>query len=127
MIERITAPGAPAPQGPYSHAVRAGDYIYVSGQAALDPATNKFVVGTIAEETRRTIGNIESILSAAGATLADVVKCSVFLADIRDFAEMNEVYNEYFGKAKPARTTVQAVLPGKGIKVEIDCIAYKPV
>ena len=126
MIERITAPGAPAPQGPYSHAVRAGDFIYVSGQAALDPATNTFVVGTVAEETRRTIGNIESILKAAGATLADVVKCSVFLSDIRDFAEMNEVYNEFFGQAKPARTTVQATLPGKGIKVEIDCVAYKP-
>ncbi len=126
MIERITAPGAPAPQGPYSHAVRAGDFIYVSGQAALDPATNQFVVGTVAEETRRTIGNIESILQAAGAGLADVVKCSVFLSDIRDFAEMNEVYNEFFGQAKPARTTVQATLPGKGIKVEIDCVAYKP-
>ena len=126
MIERITASGAPTPQGPYSHAVRAGDFIYVSGQAALDPATNTFVVGTVAEETRRTIGNIESILKAAGATLADVVKCSVFLSDIRDFAEMNEVYNEFFGQAKPARTTVQATLPGKGIKVEIDCVAYKP-
>ena len=126
MIERITAQGAPAPQGPYSHAVRAGDFIYVSGQASLDPATNTFITGSVEDETRRTIGNIESILKSAGATLADVVKCSVFLADIRDFAEMNAVYDEYFGAAKPARTTVQAVLPGKGIKVEIDCIAYKP-
>lgn len=126
MIERITAQGAPAPQGPYSHAVRAGDFIYVSGQASLDPATNTFVIGTVADETRRTIENIQSILAAAGAELGDVVKCSVFLADIRDFAEMNEVYGEFFGAAKPARTTVHAVLPGKGIKVEIDCIAYKP-
>ncbi|MBI1353204.1 MAG: deaminase [Acidobacteria bacterium] len=126
MIDRITAPGAPAPQGPYSHAVKAGGFIYVSGQAALDPQTNKFVIGTVAEETRRTIENIKSILAGAGADLGDVIKCSVFLSDIRDFAEMNEVYNEYFGAAKPARTTVNAVLPGKGIKVEIDCVAYKP-
>lgn len=126
MIERITAEGAPSPQGPYSHAVKAGDFIYVSGQASLDPATNQFVVGTVADETRRTIGNIESILKSAGAGLEDVIKCSVFLSDIRDFAEMNAVYEEYFGKAKPARTTVQAILPGKGIKVEIDCVAHKP-
>lgn len=126
MIERITAPGAPAPQGPYSHAVKAGGFIYVSGQASLDPKTNQFVVGTVAEETRLTIENIKSILSGAGADLSHVIKCSVFLSDIRDFAEMNEVYNEYFGDAKPARTTVNAVLPGKGIKVEIDCVAYKP-
>lgn len=126
MLERIIAPGAPQPKGPYSHAVRAGDFIYVSGQAAINPQTNEFEVGTVAQETRRTLDNIRSILQAAGAGIEDVVKCSVFLTDVRDFAEMNEVYNEYFGKAKPARTTVQAILPGRGIKVEIDCVAYKP-
>ena len=126
MIDRITAAGAPSAQGPYSHAVKAGGFIYVSGQACLDPKTNTFVTGTVQEETRRTIENIQAILEAAGATLADVIKCSVFLSDIRDFAEMNAVYDEYFGEAKPARTTVQATLPGKGIKVEIDCVAYKP-
>jgi 2-iminobutanoate/2-iminopropanoate deaminase len=127
MLERIIAPGAPEPKGPYSHAVRAGDFVYVSGQAAIDPKTNEFEIGTVAQETRRTLDNIRSILQAAGASIEDVVKCSVFLTDVRDFAEMNEVYNEYFGKAKPARTTVQAILPGKGIKVEIDCVAYKPL
>jgi 2-iminobutanoate/2-iminopropanoate deaminase len=127
MLERIIAPGAPTPKGPYSHAVRAGDFVYVSGQAAIDPKTNEFEVGTVAQETRRTLDNIRSILQAAGASLDDVVKCSVFLTDVRDFAEMNEVYNEYFGKAKPARTTVQAILPGRSIKVEIDCVAYKPL
>ena len=126
MIDRLTAPGAPTPRGPYSHAVRAGDFIFVSGQAALDPKTNQFQIGTVEEETRRTIENIESILTAAGADLGDVVKCSVFLSDIRDFQAMNGVYEEYFGKAKPARTTVQATLPAQGIKVEIDCVAYKP-
>jgi len=126
MLERINAPGAPQPRGPYSHAVRAGDFIYVSGQVALDPKTNEFAIGTVAQETRRTLDNIRSILEAAGADLEDVVKCSVFLTDVRNFAEMNEVYNEYFGKAKPARTTVQAVLPAVGVKIEIDCVAYKP-
>lgn len=127
MIERITAEGAPQPQGPYSHAVRAGDFIFVSGQAALNPQTNQFEPGTVADETRMTINNVRSCLRGAGADLADVVKCSVFLADIRDFQEMNAVYEEFFGDAKPARTTVHAILPGKGIKVEIDCIAYKPL
>ena len=126
MIERITAPGGPAPQGPYSHAVKAGGFIYVSGQAALDPVTSELKGGTVGEETRRTIENIQAILQGAGATLEDVVKCSVFLSDIRGFAEMNEVYNEFFGAAKPARTTVQATLPANGLKVEIDCVAYKP-
>jgi 2-iminobutanoate/2-iminopropanoate deaminase len=127
MLERITAPGAPQPRGPYSHAVRAGDFIYVSGQVAIDPKTNEFQIGTVAEETRRTLENIRSILQAAGAGLEDVVKTSVFLTDVRNFAEMNKVYEEYFGNAKPARTTVQAVLPAVGVKIEIDCVAYKPV
>lgn len=123
-IERVTAKDAPNPQGPYSHAVRAGGFIYVSGQAALDPDSSKPINGTVAEETHRTIRNIQAILEASGANLDDVVKCSVFLSDIRDFAQMNAVYAEYFGGAKPARTTVQAVLPAAGLKVEIDCIAY---
>ena len=123
-IERVTAPGAPNPQGPYSHGVRARGFLYVSGQAALDPATSQSMPGTVGEETRRTIENIKAILEAGGATLQDVVKCTVFLADIRDFAAMNAVYAEYFGHAKPARTTVQASLPAAGLQVEIDCIAY---
>ena len=123
-IERVTARDAPNPQGPYSHAVKAGGFIYVSGQAALDPETSKPINGTVAEETRRTLENVKAILAASGASLADVVKCSVFLADIRDFQAMNEVYAEYFGEAKPARTTVQSTLPASGLKVEIDCVAY---
>jgi 2-iminobutanoate/2-iminopropanoate deaminase len=126
MIERIVSPEAPEPRGPYSHAVRAGDFIYVSGQVAINPKTNQFEPATVADETRRTIENIRAILQAAGADLADVVKCSVFLADIRDFAAMNEVYAQFFGEAKPARSTVQATLPAPGMKVEIDCVAYKP-
>jgi len=127
MLERILAPGAPNPRGPYSHAVRAGDFIFVSGQGPIDPVTNEIHSGDAATETRKTLENIQNILSAAGAGMSDVVKCSVFLTDIRDFAAMNQVYAEFFGDTKPARTTVQAVqLPAHGIRVEIDCVAYKP-
>jgi 2-iminobutanoate/2-iminopropanoate deaminase len=126
MLERLIAPGAPQPRGPYSHAVRAGDFIFVSGQGPIDPVTNEFRLGDVASETRATLENIRSILKAAGAELGDVVKCGVFLADIRDFAAMNAVYSEFFGDIRPARTTVQAALPAQGSKVEIDCVAYKP-
>lgn len=126
MIERFLMPGAPAPRGPYSHAVRAGDFIFVSGMVSVDPATNEFSFGDIRHETRTAIENVKRILEGCGASLSDVVKCSVFLEDRNDFAAMNEVYAEFFGSAKPVRTTVQVVLPAERIKVEIDCIAYKP-
>ena len=126
MIERLTPHGSPAPRGPYSPAVRAGDFVFVSGQLPIDAASNRIVSASVAEQTRQTIENLKTVLSAAGAGLADVVKCSVFLADIRDFAAMNEVYAEFFGEAKPARSTVQAVLPSSEARVEIDCIAYAP-
>ena len=126
MIERLTPHGSPAPRGPYSPAVRAGDFVFVSGQLPIDAASNKIASASVAEQTRQTIENLKTVLSAAGAGLADVVKCSVFLADIRDFAAMNEVYAEFFGEAKPARSTVQAVLPSSEARVEIDCIAYAP-
>ena len=126
MIERLTPHGSPAPRGPYSPAVRAGDFVFVSGQLPIDAASNKIASASVAEQTRQTIENLQTVLSAAGAGLADIVKCSVFLADIRDFAAMNEVYAEFFGEAKPARSTVQAVLPSSEARVEIDCIAYAP-
>jgi len=126
MLQRIIAPGAATPRGPYSHAVRAGDFIYVSGQGPLDPATNQFKFGDVGSETRQTLENIRTILHACGAELQDVIKCSVFLTDIKDFAAMNVVYAEFFGEIRPARTTVQATLPGRDTKVEIDCVAYKP-
>jgi 2-iminobutanoate/2-iminopropanoate deaminase len=127
MIERIFTPGAPAPRGPYSPAVRAGDFIFVSGQVPIDPMTGETVSGDVKAETRRVLENIRINLGGCGATMADVVKCQVFLADIKDFAAMNEVYTEFFGESKPARTTVQAgALPLVGSKVEIDAVAYKP-
>ena len=125
MIERLTPPGSPAPRGPYSPAVRAGDFIFVSGQLAVDPATNQYVPGDIGQETRMTLENIRRILEGAGATVSDVVRAGVFLADGSEFARMNEVYAEFFGDAKPARTTVVCKFAAD-IRVEIDCIAYSP-
>ncbi len=126
MIERITPPGVPAPKAPYSPAVRAGDFIFVSGQGPNDVVTNQMSYGDIKHETRIVLNNIKRILEGCGASMADVVKCSVFLSDGKDFAAMNEVYGEFFGADKPARTTVEAQFAMPPMKVEIDCIAYKP-
>jgi 2-iminobutanoate/2-iminopropanoate deaminase len=126
MIERLSPPGVATPRGPYSPAVRAGGFIYVSGQIPIDPVTNQTVLGDVKAETRQVLSNIQRILEGCGATMADVIKCGVFLADVKDFAAMNEVYAEFFGEAKPARTTIAvAALPLQGAKVEIDAVAYK--
>ena len=126
MIERIIPPGVPVPKAPYSPAVRAGDFIFVSGQGPNDPATNQMSFGDIQHETRIVLNNIKRILEGCGASMADVVKCSVFLSDGKDFAAMNAVYAEFFGNDKPTRTTVEAKFAVPQMKVEIDCIAYKP-
>ena len=105
--------------------MRAGDFIFVSGQGPVDPATNEMRLGDIRHETHIVLTNIQRILDGCGATIADVVKCSVFLADGTDFAAMNEVYMEFFGADKPARTTVACRFANRDMKVEIDCIAYK--
>ena len=126
MIERITPPGVPKPRGPYSPAVRAGDFIFVAGQGPVDVVTDKMSFGDIKHETGIVLNNIKRILEGCGASIADVVKCSVFLKDGKDFAAMNEVYAEFFGDQKPARTTVEAKFAQPDMKVEIDCIAYKP-
>jgi 2-iminobutanoate/2-iminopropanoate deaminase len=117
----------PKPRGPYSPFVRAGDFIFVSGQGPIDPATNQYSFGTIQHETGLVLNNIKGVLAQAGATPADVVKCSVFLSSGKDFAAMNEVYAEFFGETRPARTTVEAQFATPEMKVEIDCIAYKPI
>jgi 2-iminobutanoate/2-iminopropanoate deaminase len=125
MIERLSPPGSPEPRGPYSPAVRAGDFIFVSGQGPIDPATNQYSFGDIQYETRLTLQNVQRILEGCGASMADVVKCSVFLRDGRDFTAMNAVYTEFFGAHKPARTTAETGFANPTMKVEIDCIAYK--
>ncbi|MBI1898466.1 MAG: RidA family protein [Acidobacteria bacterium] len=126
MIERLTPTGLPSARGPYSHAVRAGDFIFVSGQGPIDPATNEFSYGDIRHETRLVLGNVRRILEGVGASMSDVVKCSVFLRDGRDFSAMNEVYAEFFGDQKPARTTVETRFANPRMNIEVDCIAYKP-
>lgn len=126
MIERITPPGVPVPRGPYSPAVRAGDFLFVAGQGPVDPATDQMAYGTIESETRIVLGNIQRILEGCGASMKDVVKCSVFLRHAEDFGRMNAVYAEVFGNDKPARTTVACAFADAKMLVEIDCIAYKP-
>jgi 2-iminobutanoate/2-iminopropanoate deaminase len=111
-----------APLGAYSQGIRAGDFVYVAGQGPIDPATGQIAGETIEEQVRLTIQNVQAVLEAAGATTADVVKATVHLADIGDFQRFNAVYTEFFPDPKPARTTVQSVMPG--IKVEIDVVAY---
>lgn len=107
--------------GAYSDGVIVGELLFVSGQASVDFTTSKFVLGTIEEETTRTLQNIKAIVEAAGAGMNDVVKCTVHLADMADFDRYNKVYAGFFNGIRPARTTVQSVL-AEGLKVEIDCI-----
>ena len=107
--------------GAYSDAVQVGEFLFVSGQAAVDFKSSTFVLGTIEEETTRTLDNVKAIIEAAGGTMENIVKCTVHLSDINDFNKYNAVYAEYFNDVKPARTTVQSVL-AEGIKVEIDAI-----
>ncbi|MES2373354.1 MAG: Rid family detoxifying hydrolase [Bacteroidota bacterium] len=107
--------------GAYSDGVVVDGYLFVSGQAAVDFRTSRFILGTIEEETHRTLGNIKAIIEAAGGTMDQVVKTTVHLSDINEFDRYNNVYAQYFTGIKPARTTVQSVL-AEGIKVEIDCI-----
>ena len=121
MRKVIHTPDAPAPKGPYSPAIVADGFVFVAGQASINPKTGEFEYGDIKSETRRTLENIRIILEAAGSSLKDVVRVGVFLANLEDFAAMNEVYNEFFPEDQPARTTVGVELPR--IKVEIDCIA----
>jgi 2-iminobutanoate/2-iminopropanoate deaminase len=126
VIERPELTGSPEAQGPYSPVVRVADLLFVSGQGPIDSATNQFALGSIQQQTRLTIENIRNILVSCGSSLASVVKCSVFLSDAGDFAAMNQVYAEFFGAAKPARTTVAVALVEPGMKIEIDCIAWSP-
>ena len=121
----IVTENAPKPVGPYSQAVIEGDFIFVSGQGCINPATGQLERGDTRSETKRVFENLRAILQAAGSSLDHVVKCNVYLRDINDFAAMNEVYATFFTAPFPARTTIQAgALPG-GIAVEIECIAKK--
>jgi 2-iminobutanoate/2-iminopropanoate deaminase len=119
----LTSPGAPKAIGPYSAAVRAGQLLFVSGQIPLDPATGQIVAGDIAAQTRRVLDNLGALLTAGNRSFADVVRTTIFLADMNDFAAVNEVYGEYFPEPYPARATVQVARLPKEARVEIDAIA----
>lgn len=119
----IHADGAPKAIGPYSQAIQAGGLIYCSGQIPLDPATMAVLEGTVADQTRRVMLNLKAVLESAGSSLEAVVKTTVFLRDMNDFAVMNGAYGEFFPTQPPARATVQVSRLPKDVAVEIDCIA----
>jgi 2-iminobutanoate/2-iminopropanoate deaminase len=121
--QAVTTPSAPPAIGPYSQAIRAGSLLFVSGQIPLDPATGTLVEGDLATQTHRVFQNLEAILVAAGATFDNVVRTTVYLADMNDFPAMNAVYATYFTSPAPARATVQAARLPKDARIEIDLIA----
>ena len=123
MKEIIATENAPGAIGPYSQAVKAGNMVFCSGQIPIDTATGEFVSDDVAEQTRQVLKNLSAVLEAAGTSLNNVVKTTVFLADMNDFAAMNEIYAEFFSENKPARATVQAARLPKDARVEIECIA----
>ncbi len=123
MKETISTTNAPGAIGPYSQAIKAGGMVFCSGQIPIDVTTGEFVSDVVSEQTEQVLKNLSEVLRAAGTSLDNVVKTTVFLADMNDFAEMNEVYGRYFSENKPARATVQAARLPRDAKVEIDCIA----
>ena len=123
MRQAVATPSAPKAIGPYSQAIRAGSLLFVSGQIPLDPVTGQMVEGSIAAQTHRVFQNLGAILEAAGASFDQVVRTTVYLADMNDFAAMNEVYGTYFSSPAPARATVQAARLPRDARVEIDVVA----
>jgi 2-iminobutanoate/2-iminopropanoate deaminase len=123
MKQAISSPDAPKAIGPYSPAIRAGQLLFVSGQIALDPATGQLIAGDTATETRRVMDNLGALLKAAGLSFSDVIRTTIFLADLGDFATVNEVYGSYFTSPAPARATVQVARLPRDARIEIDAIA----
>ena len=122
-METVSTENAPGAIGPYSQAVKTGNMVFCSGQIPIDPATGEFVSNDVAEQTEQVLKNLIAVLEAAGTNLNNVVKTTVFLADMNDFTAMNEVYSKFFSQNKPARATVQAARLPKDARVEIECIA----
>jgi 2-iminobutanoate/2-iminopropanoate deaminase len=123
----VSTPQAPQAIGPYSQAIKAGDLLFVSGQIPLDPSTGQIVDGGIGPQTERVLTSIGAILKAAGSSYDQVVRCTVFLADMNEFAEMNEVYGRFFTAPAPARATVQVARLPRDVRVEIDVIAHTAI
>ena len=122
-LEKVQTGGAPAAIGPYSQAIAHGGLVYTAGQIPLDPASMQLVEGDVAAQTERVMQNLTAVLEAAGASLQGVIKTTVFLSDMNDFAAMNEVYGRWFGEHAPARSTVQVARLPRDARVEIECIA----
>ena len=125
MKEKIATPEAPQAIGPYSQAIAYGDFLFVSGQIAIDPKTGNLVEGEIEDQTDQVLKNLAAIISAAGMSLNNVVKCTCFLKDMNDFAKFNAVYANYFGESLPARETVEVSRLPKDVRVEVSAICGK--
>lgn len=127
QLQPVTARNLPSPVGPYSPGMVVGNLVFVSGQAGRDPASGRLAGDTIEAQTEQVLKNIATILDAAGTTLQHVIRCGVFIVDMKEFPRMNEVYARVFGAHRPARTTVEVSgLPGEGLRVEIDAVAVLP-
>lgn len=124
--EAIATADAPAAIGPYSQAIRAGDHVWLSGQIALDPKTGKIVGETAAEQAEQVLANLTAVLAAAGCSMRDVVRCTIYLADMDDFAAVNAVYGKHMPDPPPARATVEVSRLPRDVRVEIDAIAWRP-
>lgn len=123
MLEKVHTPAAPAALGPYSQAVKTGNFVFCSGQIPINPATGAIEATTVEDQTRQAIENLRAVLETAGSSLANVVKTTVFIKDMNDFAAVNGVYAALFGEAKPARSCVEVARLPKDVKVEIEAIA----
>jgi 2-iminobutanoate/2-iminopropanoate deaminase len=124
--EAVHSKDAPKAIGPYSQGIRVGEFLFTSGQIPIDPATGKLVTGGIEEQTRQVMGNLRAVLAAGGATFDDVVKTTIYVTNLADFAALNTVYAGYFGATPPARSTVQVAALPLGASVEIDFVARTP-
>jgi 2-iminobutanoate/2-iminopropanoate deaminase len=126
MTQAITTPEAPQAIGPYAQAVQAGQWVFLSGQIGLDPASGELVAGGVEAETERVLANLRAVLAAAGLTLAHVVRTTIYLVDLADFGRVNEIYGRAFSAPFPARATVGVAALPRGARVEIDAIAISP-
>jgi 2-iminobutanoate/2-iminopropanoate deaminase len=124
VAQRVLTTEAPAPIGPYNQAIRAGDFLFCSGQIPIDPATGELVTGDIAAQTHRVMQNVRAVLAAGDATFANVVKTTIYLVDMNDFAAVNAAYGEYFTGVAPARSTVAVAALPKGSRVEVEVLAH---
>jgi 2-iminobutanoate/2-iminopropanoate deaminase len=123
---RVFTKKAPTPVGPYSQAIRAGDFLFVAGQVPVNPETGDFITEDIAAQTRQCMENIKAILAEAGVSLLEIVRTTIYLTNMADFGEVNEAYGNYFDLDPPARTTIGVAALPKGVAIEIDVIAYAP-